>query len=71
MHSKVIKSHQCSVERSLVVLQLILNSAQGLALFRQKQILTGQRVTRMYKKIIIINEDIFIQLLYASMLGYI
>ena len=72
MHSKVIKSHQCSVERSLVVLQLILNSDQGLALFRQKQILTGQLVTRMYKKIIIIiNEDIFIQLLYASMLGYI
>ena len=71
MHSKVIKSHQCSVERSLVVLQLILNSDQGLALFRQKQILTGQLVTRMYKKIIIINEDIFIQLFYASMLGYI
>ena len=41
MHFKVIKSQQCSVERSHVVLKLILNSDQGLALFRQKQILTG------------------------------
>ena len=41
MHLKVIKSQQCSVERSHVVLKLILNSDQGLSLFRQKQILTG------------------------------
>ena len=41
MHLKVIKSQQCSEERSLVILKLILNSDQGLALFRQKQILTG------------------------------
>ena len=31
MHMKVIKSQQCSVERSHVVLELILNSDQGLA----------------------------------------
>ena len=41
MHLKVIKSQQCSVERSHVVLKLILNSDQGLALFRQKHILTA------------------------------
>ena len=41
MHLKVIKSQQCSVERSHVVLKLILNSDHSLALFRQKQILTG------------------------------
>ena len=61
MHLKVIKSQQCSVERSHVVLKLILNSDQGLALFRQKQILTGLLVTKIYKK----SEDFFIQLLYA------
>ena len=41
MHLKVIKAQQCSEERSLVILKLILNSDQDLALFRQKQILTG------------------------------
>ena len=51
MHLKVIKSQQCSVERSHVVLKLILNSDQGLALFRQKQILTGLLVTKIYKKV--------------------
>ena len=61
MDSKVIKSHQCSLERSHLVLKLILNSDQGLALFRQKQILTGLLVTKIYKK----SEDFFIQLLYA------
>ena len=46
MHLRVIKSQQCSVERSHVVLKLILSSDQGLALFRQKQILTGLLVTK-------------------------
>ena len=50
MHLKVIKSQQCSVERSHVVLKLILNSDQGLALFRQKQILTGLLVTKNLQK---------------------
>ena len=36
MHLKVIKSQQCSVERSHVVLKLILNSDQGLALLIKK-----------------------------------
>ena len=62
MDSKVIKSYQCSVERSHVVLKLSLNSDQGLALFRQKQILiTGLLVTKIYKK----SEHFLIQLLYA------
>ena len=61
MDSKIIKSHQCFVERSHVVLKLILNSDQALALFKQKQILTDLLVTNIYKK----NEDFFIQLLYA------
>ena len=62
MDSKVIKSHQCSVERSHVLLKLILNSDQGLALLRQKQVLTtGLLVTKNYKK----SEDFFNQLLYA------
>ena len=61
MHLKVYECQQCSVERSHVVLKLILNSDQGLALFRQKQILTGLLVTKIYKK----SEDFFIQLLYA------
>ena len=61
MHLKVIKSQQRSVERSHVVLKLILNSDQGLALFRQKQIVTGLLVTKIYNK----SEDFFIQLLYA------
>ena len=61
MHLKVIKSQQCSVERSHVVLKLILNSDQGLALFRQKKILTGLLVTKNLQKC----EDFFIQLFYA------
>ena len=36
MHLKVIKTQQCSVERSHVVLKLILNSDQGLALLIKK-----------------------------------
>ena len=61
MHFKVIKSQQCSVERSHVVLKLILNSDHGLALLKQKQILTGLIVTKKLQK----SEDFFIQLLYA------
>ena len=61
MYLKVIKSQQCSVERSHVVLKLILNSDQGLALFKQTQILTGLLVTKNLQK----SEDFFIQLLYA------
>ena len=50
MHFKIIKSQQCSVERSHVVLKLILNSDHGLALFRQKQTLTGLLVTKNLQK---------------------
>ena len=64
MDSKIIKSHQCSVERSHVVLKLILNSDEGLSLFRQKQILTSLLVTNIYKKV-------KISLFSYSMLGYI
>ena len=60
MDSKVIKSHQCSLERSHLVLKLILNSDQGLALFRQKQILTTG-FHKNYKN----SEHFVIQLLYA------
>ena len=49
MHSKVIRSNQYSVKISFCM-QLILNSDQGLALFRQKQILTGLLVTKTYNK---------------------
>ena len=51
MHLKVLKSQQCFVERSNVALKLILNSDQGLALFRQKQIVTGLLVTKITKKV--------------------
>ena len=61
MHLKVIISQQRSVERSHVVLKLILNSDHGLALFRQKQIVKGLLVTKNLQK----NEVLFIQLLYA------
>ena len=58
INSKIIKSHQCYQERSHVVLikcWLIPNSNQGLALFRQKQILRYY----WHKN----NDDFFIQLL--------
>ena len=61
MHLKAIKPQQCYVGRSHVVLKLILNSDQGLALFRQKQILTGPLVTKNLQK----SEYFCIQLLYA------
>ena len=67
MHLKFIKSQQCSVGISYVVLKLTLNSDHGLALFRQKQILTGLLVTKIYKT----SEDFLILLFYYSMLGYI
>ena len=54
MHSKVIKSYQCSEERSHVVLKLIMNSDQGLALFRQKQILVERSHVVL---ILILNSD--------------
>ena len=61
MHLKVIISQQRSVEKSHIVLKLILNSDHGLALFRQKQILKGLLVTKNLQK----SEVFFIQLLYA------
>ena len=66
--SKFIKSHQCSLERSYAVfwLKLILTSDQGLVLSRQKQILTGLLVTKIYK-----NRTMKIPLFNYSMLGYI
>ena len=65
MYLKVIKSQQCSPERSHVVLKLILNSNHGLALLRQKQILTGVLVTQKNSK----KEKI--SLFSYAMLGYI
>ena len=62
MYSKVIKSHQCSAERYHVVSKLILNYDQDLTLFRQKQILTGLLVTKIYKT----SEDFLILLFYYS-----
>ena len=63
MDSTIIKSHQCSLERSYAALIiLILNSDQGLAIFRQKQILRGLLVTNRTMKISLFN---------YSMLGYI
>ena len=50
MHLKVIKPQQCSAERSHVVLKLILNSDQSLALLRQKQTLTGLLVANNLQK---------------------
>ena len=64
MHLKVIKSQQCFVERSNAVLKLILNSDQGLALFRQKHTLTCLIVIQIYK-------NVKISLFNYSMLGYI
>ena len=50
MDSRAIKSHQCSLEKPHVVSALILNYHQGLALFKQKQILRSTVVTNIYKK---------------------
>ena len=66
MDSKIIESYQCSLERShaasVELTNLILNSSQGLALIRQKQILRSTRHKNLQKQN---NEDIFIQLLNA------
>ena len=59
MHLKVIKSQQCSVKRTHVVLKLILNYDQGLALFRQK---TDPYRSTNHEKLQK-SEDCFIQLL--------
>ena len=45
-------------------LKLILNSYQGLAIFRQKQILKSTRPKNLQKQN---NEEFFIQLLYARL----
>ena len=67
MDSTIIKSHQCSLERSYAALIiLILNSDQGLAIFRQKQILRGLLVTKISR-----NRTMKISLFNYSMLGYI
>ena len=50
MDSKAFKSHKCSLEKSHVVSTLLLNYHQGLALFKQKQILRSTVVTNIYKK---------------------
>ena len=65
MDSKIINSHQCSLEKSHAVLieyDLILKSNQVLGLFRQKQILRYNRHKNLKKQD---NEDCFIQLLNA------
>ena len=55
-----------SKDLMLYWLKLILNSDQGLALFRQKQILTGLLVTKIYK-----NRTMKVSLFNYSVLGYI
>ena len=50
MDSRAIKSHQFSLEKPHVVSTLLLNYHQGLALFKQKQILRSTVVTYIYKK---------------------
>ena len=50
MDSRAIKSHQWSLENPHVVSPLLLNYHQGLALFKQKQILRSTVVTNIYKK---------------------
>ena len=69
MDSKFIKSyHQCSLERSPAALTEVNpdHSDQNLALFRQKQILTGLLVTKIYK-----NRTMKISLFNYFILGYI
>ena len=69
MDSKFIKSyHQCSLERSHAALTEINpdHSDQVLALFRQKQILTGVLVTKIYR-----NRTMKISLFNYFFLGYI
>ena len=60
MVSKIIESYQCSLERSHAVsvelTDLVLNSNQGLALIRQKQMLRSTRHKNLQKQN---NEDFF------------
>ena len=66
MDSKIIESYQCSLERSHAVSiehrDLMLNSNQGLALLRQKQMLRSSRHKNLLKQN---KEDFSIQLLNA------
>ena len=67
MDLKFIKSHQCSLERSHAVLTEINPEFWSrIALFGQKQILTGLLVTKIYK-----NRIMKISLFNYYMLGYI
>ena len=67
MDSKVIKSYQCSLEDlMLYFLKLILNSDKALALNKQKKILTGLLITKVYQ-----NLTMKIFLFNYSMFGYI
>ena len=67
MDSKVIKSYQCSLEDPMLYfLKLILNSDKALALNKQKKILTGLLITKVYK-----NLTMKIFLFNYSMFGYI
>ena len=71
MDSKVIKSYQCSLEDlMLYLLKLILNSDKALALNKQKKILTGLLITKVYKKVYK-NLTMKIFLFNYSMFGYI
>ena len=62
MDSKITKSQQCSLERSHTVF-IEISSDQGLALFKQKQILKGLLVKKIYK-----NRTMEITLFNPSML---
>ena len=60
MVSKIIESYQCSLERfpavSVELTDLVLNSNQGLALIRQKQMLGSTKHKNLQKQN---NEDFF------------
>ena len=67
MDSKVVKSINALWKNLMLYwLKLILNSDQGLAFFKQKQILTSLLVTKIYK-----NRTMKISLFNYCMLGYI
>ena len=60
MDSKIIESYRCWKDLIMYRSDLILNSNQGLALFRQTQILRSTRHKNLKNQN---NEDFFIQLL--------
>ena len=63
MDSRIIKPQQCSLDRSQAVsIELNTNSKQGLALFRQTQVLRSTRHKNQHKQI---SEDFCIQLFNA------